>query len=259
MVKDNGTFSTLQQWGITPPLIPAIPSLDAVTVLPTSATPLIYPGVRFTATALAVSGPPPNYASSPTYPGNITITVSTTDIAKIQLGTLVNISGITDSVAVDGITVDGSGNPAFTVYAVTAPTSPFNIVSYEESVTAPTQFSSISASINAAFDGTADEGYSTDDVVHIAVAMSDASVLLDFRLRVLVNGSASDYYEKSISPSAIQSQVTGTDTASAQLSTLTPQINSGAVGPFDIPYTIAQQAKAQPIQPTAPVSQTNVV
>jgi hypothetical protein len=141
-------------------------------------------------------------------------------------------------------------NPTATTFDVywpigSLPSGGQSIVSYQISVTMPTTFATISSSIDASFDGVADTGYDTADVVHLSVFIADVSQLADLRLRVFVNSSAVDYYEKSILPSSLQAQVSTSQTADTALVTRTDQVSRGIVGEFDILNETSNQAKAE--------------
>lgn len=238
MLKDNATLSSLWNWGIVRPVRPAIATLDAVTILPASE--IVSGSDRVNTSVSSASGTAPGY-----------FTITPASMSNIQVGTLLNIGGT------QLVSVEETANTTFSCYCATTPSG--TITSGQSKVTAPTQFSTFSTSVDASFNGSSADGYSTSDLFHFALAVSDASQLFDLRVRILVNSSTSDYYEKSIAPSSVQSSVSLTQTPVANLSQLVPQVNLGIYGPYDIILPTAEYASPIEIYPTSPVSNVNVV
>lgn len=243
MLKDNSTLSALWNWGIVRPVQPAIAALDNITILP-SASQVISGNARVDTTITSFTG---------TAPGLLVVTPAS--MAEIQVGTLLNINFGFELVSVLATT-----STTFTAYFPSTPTDGWQISCGQESVTAPTQFSTITVStIDASFNGVSTDGYSTADPVHVAIALSDASTLLDLRFRVLLNSSTSDYYEKAIAPSSIQSQVSLTTTPVATLTTVAQQVNLGIYGPYSSINEEAADAAPVTLSPTSPITNVNIV
>ena len=253
MLKDSGinpaTASPgLQKWGILPPVQPVQAALGAYTLLPPDMDVVYNLAVGSDISRLPYMSVA---EASGTVPGNITITPST--MSGINVGMLLQI-----------VTPAIGGVPAYTQYAPVLSSDSTTFSVYLEDIpnvgaliqaaedldtdTGSSDFVTLATmdiALDASFDGIPSTGYSTDDLVHISVYASDPAQYTDIRFRVLVNNSNSDYYEKSILPTAIQPQVTGTQTSTQNLSNIGATIPQSALN--DTPYISQEitQAKAQ--------------
>ncbi len=238
MLKDNSLLNPLQQWGIVRPVQPAIAALDQITVLP-SGSEVITGSGRVNTTISSSSG---------SAPGLVTVTPAA--MTNIQVGTLLDVGG-------QYVSVLETTSTTFSAYFASTPSG--SITAGQSSVTAPTQFSNFSASIDASFNGVSSDGYDTQDACHVAIAISNAADLTDLRFRVLLNGSTSDYYEKAIATSAVQSQVSLTLTPIGQLNITLPEVNLGAYGPYKVVVPEIEQATPETLSATSPATNVNIV
>ena len=212
MLKDNGTMTSLQLWGILPPTQPPVTTLGSNTILPanedmvaevsgSSLDRLSAFGVGITVTAVAG-----------TAPGNIVCTAPVIGVNQIQTGILMRV-GSTPEI---GQVVDVSGSQ-FTVNltSTVTPTVGTTIAcaqypspagwpasfQYGTNVTLATITPS-AGTINAGYGGSASNGFSTDDPLHMSILFFHLDEFTDARLRVMVNNSSADYYEYAILDSA---------------------------------------------------------
>lgn len=261
---------SLQQWGIFPPTRPVIATLGAVTLLPQTTTtphvPIDLVGTqggatsRISTTIMASSGSycggvhSTNRAQTsspvcdlPTAPVELIITpASMTGILVGEMITINSGGGNVFVTTVDQFDTDPeSGAAAFQCYCPQIPLPSATITAEQLSVASPLTIPT-AATVDASFTGTADNAYQTDDVVHVAIYVSDSNLLTDLRFRVLTAHSSTDYYEKSILASTIQGQastVSATTSAYTTLQTTVSQVDTGIVGDQDISNDPAQQAK----------------
>lgn len=251
MLKDTGTMvsgdgtsdgTILQRWGIIPPVIPCYALLDQLTVLP--ATEIISGSARInttvsTATALGVALP-------------CAVLINPGSMNEILDGMLVNIGGTL------GI-VELSNTTSFQVYLPTLPAGTTAITSGQTMASptvAPGTITQFTVSVpGAGFDGIESEGYATQDVVHISIGISQPLLMTDIRLRVMVNNATgADYYEKSILPSAIQSQASVVQTATQALPAYVQNVDLGVYQPYASADPTAAGAQPEQVGPIAPVS-----
>ena len=236
MVKDDSTFAALQNWGIVPPTTPPITTLDKITILPSSE--VVAATLRVSTTISSViSGTAPGY-----------VTVQPASMTDIVAGMEVTINSSYV------IIVEETSQTTFSAYFPSTPSGGQTVGSGQSNsipASTPTDFS---ATIDASFNGMASNGYATDDIVHIGVYVSDATLLTDFRFRVLVGSSTTDYYEKSILPSSIQQQISLSQTAIATLPTVATQVQQGVLGDTPIDLATAQTAKPSELDPLAPAT-----
>src|SRR6185295_4112840 len=174
MLKDNGTLESgdgsgdgstkLQRWGIIPPTYPAFALHDAIIILPD--TEIISGSGRINTTVSSVGGEAP---------GNVTI--SPADMSGILEGMLLNVGGQL------GI-VELAGPGSFQIYLLVLPTVGTSITSGQATVTPSaipgtvTQYT-LSSTVDAAFDGIPQDGYDTDDFVHVAIGIADPANVAD--------------------------------------------------------------------------------
>jgi len=259
-LKDNGTLTTLQNWGILPPVIPAQAALAAITVLPQTTASTTYDIVDTISGAVTTRLPTAVTVVTVggSAPGTLTITPSA--MSGILVGTLLTIGGMV-------VPVLSSDTGLFTAYMTAAPSVGAAITASEFSTVGTTAapatipvMTPAPSPINAAFDGVATDAYSTVDPVHIAITLSNPAQVTDIRLRCLVNGSSSDYYEAPIGVSTLQTAINLSVTAqqAAQLeaenqAAIQWSLTHGYEGQFDLGSIIPNQ-----LIPTSPVSATYV-
>jgi hypothetical protein len=258
----DGTL--LQQWGILPPWAPCEAYLDAIIILPNDTSDLMAgvsgatPRISVTVSSVTwdtASGSGPGYVTIT--PSAMTYTDTQSNINVIESGMLVAINGYVMSVDMTTPTTFSGYYPG------TSPSG--SIVSAEVYTTAPTAFPNIGPlSVNAAFDGTPENGYVTDDLVHVAIYVSNPNDLSDMRLRVFVggtnsDGSGSDYYEKAIAISALQSQISELTTPISGMTTVAETINLGVYGNFTIEVPTLTQGSPEQLTPSSPATATSAV
>ena len=125
------------------------------------------------------------------------------------------------------------------------------------SATGATVFNTLATmavAVDASFNGVPDDGYSTNDTVHISMFASDPTQYADIRFRVLVNNSYSDYYEKSILPTAIQGQVTGVQTSTQAISSIGANIPENVLNEYPYINQEITQAKAESLSAISSVT-----
>lgn len=263
--RDNGSYALLQNWGIDPPAVPAVTTPYA--------TQLIIAGLPATPANRFLSGITGNSSGQKTVsfisavPGYTQITPTaaapTNGLDGIYTGMLVTIN---DSVAGNETMIvsdmDDTSLYGFTTIAHVAA----NVLLTASQTPITTANGAVSASItgldiDASFSGIAQDGYSSDDLVHVGVYISNVSVVTDFRIRIVPNftGSpyATDYYEKEILPSSITAYVspaTGSATPTTALSAIqqvSDQLNSGIGNQYRNANEIINQIQPQILPPTA--------
>lgn len=249
MLKDTGTLSSgdrsldgtiLQSWGILAPTAPALPTLDAVTILPGSE--LISGSGRLNTTVSSYTGPASGAGYYIITPG---VMQDSTSGALIIEGMLVQVGGNQAIVQQTTATTFGAYLPGPPSGAITSGATSYT--------SAPNTFS-YSSSIDASFNGIAPD-YSSDDVVHIAVSLNDATQFTDVRVRVLVGSNGNtDYYEKILEPSGLQPQVSGTATATSTVQSQVSLVDTGVVQGYDIPVESVNQAVPISLNLTSPAS-----
>ena len=257
MLKQSGSSPAtgLQRWGILPPSYPAVVALGAIDLLPAGIDAIysLATGATLTriATGVTITG------VSGTAPGSITITPSSMN--QIDEGMLIRI-GATPLLGV----VQSANATSFTSYLTATPAVGDTLQSAQvkSSTVGSVTLTTVTVSpMDASFNGIASSGYSTDDIVHVSVYASDPSQYLDMRLRVLVNSSKSDYYEKSILPAAIQPQVSGTQTATQNISNIGANIPQNVLNQYPYINEEITRAKAEALAAlsSATVATTNLV
>jgi hypothetical protein len=243
MLWDNGSFGPpLYPWGISPALLPC---------QATPANPNLANNVGFVTLTTQSAGTDRLSGvsvSSATQIGTNYWAVTPNSMAGIAPGMYVFIGG-TLSV------VDSTTATTFNTYFAGTPSGAIH--SYYESVATPTTpsangnsfYGEWDAAVDWSFDGTPDSGYSSDDLVHVGILVSDPNDIVQLRILVLVNGSTSDYYLKAVVPSVTQGLVDTTQTAVAVQQTIATDTTQGVLGDTVYPSQYAQQA--QPVQMTA--------
>lgn len=211
LLRDTGAFTPLRRWGIPPPVVPVTCGLASplTTTLTTQST-----------GADQLSG---QTVSSFTVVNGSYYRIVPTSMAGILQGMLAQLTtgGSPNYVVVDAVDSTGffawcNGVPSGTIHSwynpVQTPSSPH--------ADGTTYYQDFSGSVNWAFGGSPDDGYSTSDNVNVELYVSNWTYVSEMRVRVYVNGSSSDYYEQAISPPTTLSynaqQATATATQIAQ-------------------------------------------
>lgn len=232
-VRDNGSYATLQKWGVDPPPIPVIAALNVPFVAGLAA---FYTGgydYRFVPqngsdtfynsdsgglkTVSAISGGNPGYT-------RITPTSTTPyfGTSGVYAGMLLNIvdssSGALDeTILVLG--VDGTSLYAITQFAHVAGnitlsgTQNYISTSLPGSPDAAWNLTFTGLSIDASFNGVSSNGYSTDDPFHIALRCTNTTAITNVEIRIIPNYNvapstySASYYYYDIVPAAF---MTGT-------------------------------------------------
>ena len=263
MLKDNGQLNSgdgtgdgtiIQKWGILRPGQPAIAALDAITLVPNSdVVAPVQTGTRFSTTVNGTPAQPSGATSGAGY-----YNVPVVDSSGIMVGALVAV-GVQVAIVLNTTTAQ------FSAYFTVAPTNGQTVTSTERAQTLDPSGSSpssgnslfefnLGATVSAAFDGIAPD-YNTPDVVHVAIGVSQPSLISDLRLRVILgsySSTPSDYYEKSITISSAQPVVNLSQTATTALTTLAPQAASGIVGDFVPIDPLSQDLKPGTLEPIPP-------
>lgn len=260
MLKDNGTIDNsgdgylnsntlIQRWGIIPPTEPVFAQLDIVDILP--ATEIVPGNLRVNTTISVFNGAAPGL-----------ITIYPADMTGIMEGTLLNFNSGTLAV-VELTAFDPVGVGYFTCYLPATPSIGWTITSGEVTAVPSASPGTITqvllgGTLNAAFDGIPQNGFSTADIVHVAIGIADPVNITDIRLRVLVGDATGlNYYEKEILPSQIQPVSSVTSTSTDTLPSVTQNIASGVLGPYTSPQSIAAQAQPLTANPVPAGNATN--
>ena len=217
MLRDNGSYTDARVWGIDPPLdfCKAQPGTYSFVDILTDGTfngSFTLTNARINDTVATVTAVVANSSADGYYA--ITPTAGATSIDKILPGMYLKVD--TMDIFVDKVDAVAG---AFYAFFPTLPAAGNTIQGYQTadvSNTPPAATSQTSGAItaNLAFNGSAEDGFETDDNIHLSLYISTPSTIADIRLRLQAGGSTSDFYEKSILPSPAQSVVAGaTDVA----------------------------------------------
>ncbi len=248
MLKDTGTIvsgdgtggaTILQRWGILPPNIACYSLVDQITILP--AAEVISGSGRINtsvSTATALGGSPGLVQIAPASMTEILqgmLVKIGSVLAVVQLATTTTFSVYLAAVPLVGTAIT-SGQTTATPTAVPGTTTQFTV-----------------AVPGAEFDGTPQDGYATQDVVHVSIGIGEPLKMSDIRLRVMVNDATGpDYYEKSILPSQLQNQASVTQTAAQVLPGYIENVNLSAYGPYDSINPDASGAQPEQVAPISP-------
>lgn len=240
MLKDNGTIDNsgdgylnsdtlIQRWGIIPPTEPVFAQLDVLTILP--AVEIVSGSLRVNTTISVFNGAAPGL-----------ITIFPNDMTGIKEGMLLNFNGGTLAV------VELAANGYFTCYLPVTPANGWTITSGQVTAVPSASPGTITQYLvgipGAEFDGIPQNGYSSADIVHVAIGIADPVNITDIRLRILVGDTTgTNYYEKEILPSQIQPVSSVTSTATETLPSVTQNVASGVLGPYTSPESVAAQAQ----------------
>ena len=207
MLRDNGTDT--RYWGILPPAAPATITPSAMTIVPVIANDSQYNPTIGQMNVTRITGTITSATEQP----------SGSKFYKIILG---SVTGSTGSAWLPGMFITDGSSPAAQSSVIEKVDSTGAVFAYFNS--APLSFikayetaavtttagqvytATSSPAINAdlSFGSTEAEGYVTDDTVAFSFYTSTPQKIYDIRLRFYVNGSSYAYYEKAISPGAVQ-------------------------------------------------------
>jgi hypothetical protein len=248
---DNGTFTQLYPWGITAALFPA-------TATPTNPALPGNPGYVILTTQIGGSN---RLSGSPTVTSATQISqdyfqVTPSSMNGILSGMYLYMNGVLG--LVDTITAT-----TFNVYSTVIPTG--SIVSYYQLVnltstggSAPTltangsnYYGEWDNSVDWSFTGSPDDGYSSDDLVHIGLWVSNPAYITQLNIQVLVNGSHTDYYLKAVAPSSVQTYVNNATLAAQIQAAVAAAITAGSIGNVIFPSEFGSQLEPIQIAPQA--------
>jgi len=208
MLKDNGAYAPLHPWGYFPPTIPvtlglANPSLagsEGLVVETTQAG----GSARISGVTL----------SSVTEVNNNYYSFTPSSMNNILPGMLVFVGGVQ-------VLIDGTNVSSFFGYMATTPSPGASITSFYDTVITKVgggtvnppvadgsaYYSQYNNAVDWSLSGTAANGYSSDDNVHVGINLSSITDVQMVQVLVFVNGSSTDYYEATLT--LPQSQVAG--------------------------------------------------
>ena len=267
--RDNGVYAIARTWGIDAPadFARAAPGqYDFVNIIKTAAFNGSYTSAsRVTDTVSAVSAIVANSGSDGYYA--ITPTGGATTINKILPGMYLKV-GSQDIYVKEVDSVNGT----FSAHFTSAPAAGNTIDGYETTpdisnnpgggppVYVIDESSTGMTPANLAFNGSPENGFDTDDNIHISLYFGTPTTINDIRFRLLCNSSSDDFYEKSILPSAAQNVVGGatdvanTSRADTALNQYGQYENTGVYGQLNN-TTIQDELGVNPYIP--PPSNTN--
>lgn len=228
-IRDNGTYTTLQKWGIDPPPIPVTatvqtPTLEYLAIsggAPGFTTRFI-PGTNSNGSGLktvSAFGTGPGYVQiTPTAGGSIQ------GVNGIYVGMILSIlDGTGGNEQIIVLAVDAVSFYAVTVLSHIAAnvTLGWNQETFS-TVHGTALYAYNGFTLDASFNGTPDNGYETDDDFHIALLSTDVINVTQIEIRIVPNysgsaGSATDYYTHSIVPSSVMSAGSATSPAWLEL------------------------------------------
>ena len=242
MAKDSGAYSILQNWGLDPPAIPVSAVLGAYALQEIGVP---SPTARFTTMTTSAVSP----ASTVGY---TQLTVPTP--ANCYVGTLVTITDSGGGNSEDAIVENVDDTSIYCVLSI-GRVAGCKVDATQYAFTTPgglgtTDMSVTGLTIDAAFNGTQQDGYVTDDIVHIGMYIEDPTLITDIRVRIVPNFTsapyATDYYEKSILPSLITQYAIANQNSITALQQLSSQVAQGIAGPYSSANTTG--AQIQPLQ-----------
>lgn len=276
--KDTGSYTLLQNWGCDPPLIPvtSVPSAPTYTTLglPSGSTNRFVANTNSngssqkTVTIFGSSNSGTGSTPSPAGYTQVTPTAASpiNGLNGIYAGMLININDSTGGN--ETVVVLALFDTYFTCWTtlshiysnvlLTATQSPLSLS------TGITQTSITGLTVNASYNGIAQNAYAGMGVVNIGLYVSNSTLITDFRIRMVPNftGSpyATDYFEKSILPSSLTPYV-GTSASTPQsavttIQQITSQVNDGVYNPYVNTNDIVNQIQPYQTQasvPSAPI------
>lgn len=248
MFRDNGAFATLRPWGIRPPPRPVI----AVAADPTYSSGFVLLTDQSSGGTARLAGP--TVVSVETLAANY-YRVTLTSTEDILVGTYVTFSGAGGSMLVDSMGTNiiigrASASPTGTVTAFyravilpSTPTIADGTAWYQDNT----------ATVDWSLNGLEKDGYDHNDLVHVGLYLDGIENIQEIRIRVFVNSSATDYYEKAIAPSQAQGFASGTSTAQLTVEEIQAQFNAGLITferAQELIAELLQQLQSSPIPPT---------
>ena len=213
-LRDNGVYSTLQKWGVDPPPIPVIatPNFTLIEYL-------TVPGgaaQRFIAGVNSNGGGFKTVSAMGAGPGYITITPTAggtiLGVNGIYVGMILAITDSSSALLDEQVIVLTVGATSFTCvtrFAHVAANVTLNwFQETQNTIFGTNLFYYNSFTLDASFNGTPDDGYSTDDPFHIALMSTDVTNVTQIEIRIVPNysgagGAATDYYSYKIVPAAV--------------------------------------------------------
>lgn len=253
MYWDNGTYPQLYPWGIIPAIFPAL-AVPSNPSLPNNSGFVILTTQSGGSARLSGISVASSVQLSPNY-----FQVTPNSMVGIVPGMYVFIGAVLS--LVDSVT-----NTTFNTYSTTTPagsiTSFYQLVdlnadgSPASSLTAngSSYYGQWNAAVDWSFSGTSDNGYDSDDLVHIGLWVSDLSDITQINIQVLVNGSANDYYSKAIATPTAQPYVDNSQLATEVQAQIAQDVTSGVLGSVEYPSDYGTQI--QPVQMTPQVDPT---
>lgn len=215
-LRDNGTYATLQKWGIDPPPIPVVATPDFTEILfvtvPGGAPQRFIAGVNSNGSGFKT------VSAMDTGPGYVNITPtaggSINGVNGIYVGMILMITDSSSSLLDEQIivlAVTPTSFSAVTRFAHTAANVTLNWFQETQTTIFGTDlFYYTGFTIDASFNGTPDNGYETDDPFHIALMSTDVTNVTQIEIRIVPNysgsgGLSTDYYSHIIVPAAVMS------------------------------------------------------
>lgn len=243
MLRDDSTFTKLRRWGIPPPVAVAVCGLADPSLTN-------YPGfVLLTNQSTGVDRLTGQTVSSSTVVNGSYYEITPTSMAGIYPGMYVKLllGGVPGYVVVDAVT-------ATTFFAFCSGVPTGTLQSFYNTVNTPgaphadgtTYYQDFAAAVDWSFGGVADNGYDTDDNVHFGLFVSDYADVSEIRIRVFVNSSTTDYYEKAVTPPQTLAFAQGTQTATTAQIDRAAKITAANLGQTSFPDEITPDL--QPVE-----------
>lgn len=213
-LRDNGVYTTLQKWGVDPPPIPVIATPNFTKIeyftVPGGAPQRFLAGINSNGSGFKT------VSAMDTGPGYVSITPtaggSINGVNGIYVGMVLAItdssSGALDEQIIV-LTVTPTSFTAVTRFAHAAANVTLNwFQEVQTTIFGTNLFFYNGLTLDASFNGTADNGYSTDDPFHIALMSTDVTNVTQIEIRIVPNysgtgGLATDYYSYKIVPAAV--------------------------------------------------------
>lgn len=239
-LRDNGSYTTLQDWGVDPPPIPIqatinVPFLSALNVELGADTRFI-PNVNSLA-----SGPftgAKTITAITSAPGYATITPTAASpingVNGIYVGMLLTITDTNTSTTETIIVLAVDENSCYGITSLTHAIASGVYLSYGQtpylipaaSAAGSYTITFTGLSIDASFNGVASNGFSTDDPFHIGLLCTDVTTVTKIQIQIVPNFTgtppASDYYEYDIAPAASMQNGSPLTSASPVLAQTSP-------------------------------------
>lgn len=240
-MRDNGAYSVLLPWGIAAPERP-VTAVPGPTGFAGAVTPLAGTS-RLTITVSSFAQVLGTYYR-----------IFPSSLVGIVPGMLFTSSGSAVDVIVDSV-------DAISFFADFPASAPTNGMSLDSSYTpiagliadGTTFTEDFAASVDWALSAAtfpsqpATPDFSSNDNVHIGLYIDNPACISEIRVRILVNGSTTDYYEKAISISPLQAYINTTQTAITTQIAYSAQVAAAAAGSSSITSQQLQPVAFPPI------------